>query len=166
MGTIADPGGIFFRSNKQTREQLSHIIDLCVGERPVPEIQAALSELDGSTSQLLGNRHAGDPQLLAVARSVLAGIPCSAPNRRGARRQFIGDLHDIFQSATPQHPTRRVRIVFKAFGVVSEEYGRFLDFVKAVLNPFKAARGCVADMRPRKRERVRDERKNAVAAKR
>jgi hypothetical protein len=73
--TLADPGGIFFRSAKQIRGQLTHIIELCVAQRPKSEIQLALNELDGFTSQLLGGLHVSDPQLPFVARSIVAKIP-------------------------------------------------------------------------------------------
>src|SRR4029077_12691886 len=45
----ADPGGIFFRSNKEKRYKLKRILKLCGARRPPKKIELALRGLDGPT---------------------------------------------------------------------------------------------------------------------
>src|SRR5215472_3158868 len=59
-----DPGGLFFRSNKEIRSQLECIAKLCEKGGSVEDIEAALSELDGLTLQKLGRIGADDPRQL------------------------------------------------------------------------------------------------------
>ena len=51
---------------------------------------------------------------------------------------FVRDLIPIFEDLTGQPAGRRV---------LDQEYGPFLDFVRAALQPFKATQGCEADIR-------------------
>jgi hypothetical protein len=131
----------FFASstNKGRRGQLKHIIELCKRETRQEEIEQALSELDAIASQSLGPVDVTDRrQLRCAAESALRKIPTRGPNPKRARRQYIADLHPIFVSVTGQRPGRRFH---------DKEYGPFLDFVKAALDPFKAAQGCEADIK-------------------
>ena len=157
-----DPGGVFFRSNKEIRSQLDHIVKLCAKGASVEEIEAALNELDGLTSQKLGPVRAQEPRRLqTAAKRVLRGIPRTGPDPKRARRQFIGDLARIFENATGRPPGRRF---------LDQDYGPFLEFVRAALNPFNAATGCEDDIKhvlqQRKRKRAPAKRKNAAPAKR
>jgi hypothetical protein len=161
----ADPGGLFFYSNKERRNQLTDLINLCGSQASAEEIQNKLNELDGPTSQLLGPVSASNPQRLArAADRARHTIPLSAPDRSRARRQFVRDLVSIFSDATGQGPGRRVRIS-------GEEYGELRDFVRAALDPFKAAQGCEDDIKFALRERNekktsrKQNKKNAANAK-
>ena len=67
----ADPGGFLFYSDEQKRCQLKQILKVIVEHAPTAEIEQALHDLDGPTSQLLGKTRAGHPGLLKAVRRVL-----------------------------------------------------------------------------------------------
>jgi hypothetical protein len=132
-GRLVDAGVIASSTNKGRRRQFKHIIKLC------EKIEKALNELDALASQLLGP--VDDAELIRLrqaAEAALNTIPSRGPNPRRARLQFIGELACIFARLTGQRPTRRVH---------DQEYGPFLNFVKAALKPFKAATGCETDIK-------------------
>jgi len=52
--TTADSGGLFFRSNKERRDQLKRILKLQAQNAPAEKIDEELQEIDAVTSQLLG----------------------------------------------------------------------------------------------------------------
>jgi hypothetical protein len=146
-----DPGGMFFRSNKEIRSQLEFIAKLCEKGASVEEIEAALSELDGPTLQKLGPISADDPQQIQSAvNRVLGAIPRSGPDPKRARRQFIGDLIRIFDCArgTGGQSGRRV-------DKSGQEHGPLREFVRAALEPFHAWQGCEADIKVALRQRNR-----------
>jgi hypothetical protein len=132
-------------TNKGRRKRLKRIIELCKEYAPPNEIQEAVNELDGPTSQLLTfddktkrAPHVSDHQgMLYVAERALAQIPLSGPDPGRARLGFILDLIPIFEDLTGLRAGRRFH---------DREYGPFLDFVRAALSPFKATQGCEADI--------------------
>ena len=164
-----DPGGIFFRSNKEKRCQLHQILKLCAAQRSTTKIELALRGLDGPTSQRLGRVRAGHPRLLTAIRRVLKKIPRSGPDPERSHRQFIGKLKRIFAHATPLRPGRRVRKQdVDRFRTTLKDYGPFLAFVKAAVEPLDATRCCEADIKAvlHQRKIASRKRKNAAAARR
>jgi len=165
-----DPGGIFFRSNKEKRYRLKRILKLCAAQRPSKKIELALRGLDGHTSQRLGRVRVGHPRLLTAIRRVLKKIPSRGPDPERSHRQFIDDLARIFPYATEQRPGRRVRKQeYNRFGATTlKDYGPFLAFVKAAVEPLDATRCCEADIKAalHQRKRASRKRKNTAAAKR
>ena len=115
----ADPGGIFFSSNRERRYKLNRILKLIAAQRPTKKIELALRGLDGPTSPRLGRVRAGHPRLPTAIRRVLKKIPSRrrGPDPKRSHRQFIGDLKHIVAYASGNRPGRRVRM---------EECGRFL----------------------------------------
>jgi hypothetical protein len=126
-------------TNRGRRKLLKRIIELCDVQASSEEIEAELKKLDARTSQSLDV--ADRQQLRRPAESALRKIPTRGPDPRRARRQYVGDLACIYVSVTGRRPGRRFHK--KEYG----EYGPFLEFVKAALNPFKAAQGCEADIK-------------------
>jgi hypothetical protein len=154
----ADPGGFLFYSVEQKQCQLKQILKLVVEQAPMAEIEQALHELDGPTSQLLGKVRAGHPGLLKALRRVLKKItPRPGPDPSRARRQFTNDLVNIYEYVTGQPATRRVH---------DQEYGPFREFVIAALTPFNATQGCERDIKIVLQQRTMrlGRRKNAAAA--
>jgi len=138
--------------NKRRREQLKNIISLCDQGEP-EEVKLALEELDGATSQNLGDpgpdglRRIHVTDLLAVkiaAERALEKIPMSGPDPQRAKQQFIMELACIFRLVTGECPGRRVKTYDPSAG---EEYGPFRDFVWAALEPFGATNGCHVDIK-------------------
>jgi hypothetical protein len=165
----ADPGGIFFSSNKETRYKLNRILKLCAAKRPTKKIELALRGLDGPTLQRLGRVRAGHPRLPAAIRRVLKNIPGRGPNPARSHRQFIGDLERIVAHATGEHPGRRVREEeCGRFLTSQKDYGPFRKLVKAAVRPFDPTRDCDWDIRAvlHQRKRASRKRKNAAAARR
>lgn len=127
--------------NSRRKEQLEKIFSLCA-RASIDEIEMALNELDAPISQELGSVGPADRSGLALAVTrVRQEIPRRGPNRKRARRQFIGRLASIFYCVTLERPTRR----YNAYR--EEEYGPFLKFVRAALTPFDAEKGCEADIK-------------------
>jgi hypothetical protein len=145
-GSLADFGSLeadsctFFPStNKDRRKQFQEIVALCKGGAPTAGIEKALNELDVLASQLLGVVDLTDrSSIQRAAECALTKIPKSGPDPKRARRQFIGELACIFELVTGKRPSRRVH---------DREYGPFLSFVRAALEPFKASQGCEADIK-------------------
>lgn len=133
-------------TNKGRRKKLKRIIELCEEDAAAYEIQEVVDELDGPTSQLLvfdpekkRAPNATDRQgMLDVAVRVLNQIPLSGPDPARARLGFIRDLIPIFEDLTGLPAGRRRNDV---------EYGPFLNFVRAALDPFHATQGCEDDMK-------------------
>ena len=162
----ADPGGIFFTSNKEKRYKLSRILKLIAAQRPTKKIELALRGLDGPTSQRLGPVCAGHPRLPAAIRRVLKKIPTRGPDPKRARRQFFNHLYDIVKR---QRLGRRVREQEYGRGLTfQQDYGPLLDLLKATAEPFGTTKGCEADIKAvlHKRKKALLKRKNAAAAKR
>ena len=136
-----------FTTNMERKEQLGKISGLCA-RGSIDEIQKALDQLDAPTSQQLGSVDPADRSGLALTvEHVRQKIPRRGPSRKRARRQFIGRLASIYYCVTLERPTRR----YNAYS--EEEYGYFLEFVRAALTPFDAKKGCEADIRAVLRER-------------
>jgi hypothetical protein len=165
----ADPGGIFFSSNKETPYKLNRILKLIAAQRPTKKIELALRGLDGRTSQQLGRVRAGHPRLPTGIRRVLKKIPSRrrGPDPKRSHRQFIGDLKRIVVYATGERPGRRVREEeCGRFLNTHKDYGPFRELVKAAVRPFDPTRGCDCDIRAvlYQRKRAHRKRKNAVLA--
>jgi hypothetical protein len=134
----ADRGGVFFSSYREQRGRLNEILKLCAPSAPEEKIRKSLNGLDGPTSQRLGPVGTHDRQRLARAvRRAIQEIPDSGPDPKRARRQFVADLYRIYYRVTRTRPGRTVH---------DGESGRFRDFVKAALDPFKQTMGCAADI--------------------
>jgi hypothetical protein len=158
----ADPGGIFFRSDKETRYKLRRILKLHAAQRPPKKIELALRGLDGPTLQRLGRVRAGHPRLPAAIRRVLKTIPSSA---KRARRQFVDDLYDIVPKLKRQRLGRGVHKQQYGRGLTfQEDYGPLLDLAKAAIEPFGATRGCEADIKAMLHQRKKASRKPKTAA--
>jgi hypothetical protein len=154
----ADPGAFLFYSDEQKLCELKHILKLSVERASLAEVEQALHELDGPTSQLLGKVGARHPRLQSSLRRVFEKItPRRGPDPRRARRQFIDDLADIYEYVTGRIQTRRVH---------DREYGPFREFVIAALTPFNAVQGCEADIKIVLQQRAKrlGRRKSAAAA--
>jgi hypothetical protein len=162
----ADPGGIFFSSNKEKRYKLNRILKLIAAQRPTKKVELALRGLDGPTSQRLGRVCAGHPRLPAAIRRVLKKIPTRGPDPKRARRQFFDHLYNIVKR---QRLGRRVREQEYGRGLTfQQDYGPLLDLMKATAEPFGAAKGSEADIKAvlRKHKKALLKRKNAAAARR
>jgi hypothetical protein len=130
-------------TNKGRRKLLKFIIRLCSRSTPPYKLIAlSLSVLDAPTSQLLGPVDVSDPLALKeAAERALPEIPASGPNAERARDQFVGWLACIYLRIKKRSPTRRVKLLLHVKPVRHEEYGEFLDFVRAALTPFKVTKG-------------------------
>src|SRR5262249_28795170 len=86
-------------------------------------------QTDALTHQALHSRVlVGDLALLADSAEQLAEqIPRGGGDPKLARKSFIRDLAKIFRDATGKRPTRRHD------PIKGEDYGPFLDFVRAAL---------------------------------
>jgi hypothetical protein len=152
-GSVVDDKIYPSSTNKGRRKQLKKLVDLCVQCAPTEDISAVLSKLDAIASQLLGPINRTDPTSIKVAaETALSKIPASGPDPKRARLQYIQELTHIYRSATGKHPGRRVRMTEYEEPKEGEnnqdrEYGPFLDFVRAALEPFGAEKGCEADIK-------------------
>jgi hypothetical protein len=127
-------------TNRGRRKLLELIIRFCQRKTPPRNlIELSLKALDGWSSQLLGDVDVTDPlKLKGAAERALDRITVYGPNPKRARDQLVGWLACIYLRLTKENPARRVR------PLLNEEYGPFLKFVKAALEPFKADQGCEA----------------------
>ena len=139
-GSLVDDHTVPSSTNKGRRKSLKHIIALCEQEVTSEEIELEMNGLDAIASQLLGAVDPTDPQeIKSAAEGALKRIPKQGPDPKRARLHFIENLICIYSRATGKRP---VRVVDKV-----GEYGEFHDFVRAALEPFKATRGCEADIK-------------------
>jgi hypothetical protein len=163
----ADPGGIFFRSNKEKRYKLKRILKLCGARRPPKKIELALRGLDGPTLQRLGDVRAGHSGLPAAIIRVLKMIPSRGPDPKRARRQFINDLYDVVPKLKRRRLGRGVHKQEYGRGLTfQEDYGGLRDLVKAAFESLGATRGCERDIKTvlNRRKRASCQAKTLVAA--
>jgi hypothetical protein len=157
-------------TNKSRREQLNHILKLAAQGASAEEIN--LDGLDAIGTQLLLSSPIpqGDPRRLGrAARRALSKLSRSGPDPKRARRQFIGDLARIYTRVTRRPPGRGVHEEeVSPFLTTLRDYGPFPASVKAALEPFKATKGCEADIKAvlHQLKRASGKRKNAAAARR
>jgi hypothetical protein len=134
-------------TNRGRRKLLKLIVRLCSRSTPPQNLIAlSLSVLDAPASQLLGPVDVSDPLALReAAERALSRIPRSGPTAERARDQFVTWLACIYLRIKKRRPTRRdKKLPLNISSVQHKEYGEFLEFVRAALTPFAAAKGCEA----------------------
>jgi hypothetical protein len=140
--TTVDPGGPFFRSNKERRDQVKRIFKLRAQNAPAEKIDEELEAVDAVTSQLLAPVLSRDPKTYRrAARRVLKMLSRRGPNPSRARLQFVAELIYIFEYATRRRAGRSVDVYD------GKERGELRAFVRAALMSFEAEEGCEDDIR-------------------
>src|SRR5262245_53148335 len=80
-GSLVDDRVFPYSTNKGRREQLKKLNELCIQGVPTEDISAAINELDGIASQLLGCINRADPSSVkAATEAALSKIPASGPD--------------------------------------------------------------------------------------
>ena len=107
--TTVDPGGPFFRSNKERRDQVKRIFKLRAQNAPTEKIDEELEAADAVTSRLLLPILFGHPKTYKrAARRVLEMLSRPGPNPSRARLQFVAELICIFEYVTRRRAGRSV----------------------------------------------------------
>jgi hypothetical protein len=157
--TTVDPGGLFFRSNKERRDQVIRILKLRAWNAPAEKIDEELESVDAKTSKLLGPALSRDLKThKRAARRALKILsrPRRGPNPKLARLQFVAELICIFEYATRRRAGRSVDFDD------GQERGELRAFVVAALKPFEEEQGCEADIRGALRHKTRLRQKTSV----
>ena len=101
------------------------------------ELSRELTDLDALTSQGLRDPLIPDYMSLEILDESAKQLRDTIPERGGdpklARRHFVADLADIYRDVMGEEPTRRHNAGNE------KDYGPFLEFARAALEPFAAS---------------------------